>query len=163
MAKLPPRRPIERSSDARDAPVASRPVVARRPDPRQPGMFDPPDPMPALVPPCKPTLVEKPPVGKAWSHELKWDGYRIVGYVDFGQVRIMTRNAKDWTSSFPSIAKVLATLPVDSAIVARSIERHDGAGASGDVGRPAPMEGRLDAHREGVSGWDRGGIASARR
>lgn len=113
----PPRRPARqlRKAGGDDA-LKSGAVVARK-DPSQPGLFDPPNSMPELVPPCLPTLVSKPPPGEGWSHELKWDGYRIVGHVDFGQVRLMTRNAKDWTTSFPSIAKALASLPVDSAIV----------------------------------------------
>jgi hypothetical protein len=61
-------------------------------------------PFPRLIPPCLPTLVKKPPSGSDWLHEVKWDGYRFVCYLQGRKVRMMTRNALDWSSnSRPSL------------------------------------------------------------
>jgi bifunctional non-homologous end joining protein LigD len=35
-------------------------------------------------------------------HEIKLDGYRLLGFVSGGTSRLRTRNGKDWTESFPS-------------------------------------------------------------
>ena len=34
------------------------------------------------------TLVEKPPSGDKWLHEIKIDGYRMIAWRDGGTVRI---------------------------------------------------------------------------
>ena len=80
-----------RKTDApRDA-VADRAVVAKAVDPRQAGLFD--ELLPKWIKPCLPTLVDKPPVGPQWVHEIKWDGYRVSVYVADGSAMVRTRNA----------------------------------------------------------------------
>ncbi|AWM24992.1 ATP-dependent DNA ligase [Sinorhizobium fredii CCBAU 25509] len=49
-------------------------------------------------------LVDKPPKGRDWAFEVKWDGYRLAVHIEPGRVRIITRGGYDWTSKFPSIA-----------------------------------------------------------
>jgi bifunctional non-homologous end joining protein LigD len=53
-----------------------------------------------------------PPNGDGWLHEIKYDGYRLLGAVDAGRVRLRSRSGADWTSRLPSIAKAVATLGV---------------------------------------------------
>lgn len=53
------------------------------------------------------TLKSSLPKGDNWIYELKYDGYRILAYVDNGNVRLMTRNDQDYTHHFPSIKKSL--------------------------------------------------------
>ena len=117
MAK-PPRRPPApraRKTDVVADRAASRPVVAKPADPRQAGLFD--APLPKWIKPCLPTLVEKPPVGPQWVHEIKWDGYRVSAYVGGGEATIRTRNGHDWTKRFPTIATAAARLKVRSAVI----------------------------------------------
>ena len=71
--------------------------------------------LPAYVPPMLTTLVAKPPEGDDWVHEIKYDGYRMVVRIERGRARLFSRNEKEWTASFPSVAKDLGTLPVDGA------------------------------------------------
>lgn len=52
-----------------------------------------------------PTLKPKPPTGPDWSHEVKFDGYRIQIHRDGSAVKIYSRNGADFTSRFPAIAK----------------------------------------------------------
>jgi bifunctional non-homologous end joining protein LigD len=61
------------------------------------------------------TLSERAPEGDVWLHEIKYDGYRALGIVRDGSVKILTRNGNDWTTRFPTVAKALAKLPVGSA------------------------------------------------
>src|SRR5688500_2137392 len=44
-------------------------------------------PLPEFIPPQLATLVDKPPAGDAWFHELKLDGYRLVCHLERGSVR----------------------------------------------------------------------------
>ena len=43
------------------------------------------------------TLVEAPPTGATWLHEIKFDGYRIGARLSRGKVSLLSRNGKDWT------------------------------------------------------------------
>src|SRR4051794_17040784 len=63
------------------------------------------------------TLVDTPPEGAQWLHEIKFDGYRLLGYVCGGQSRLLTRNGKDWTSKFPSLSAALEKLPLKNAVL----------------------------------------------
>jgi bifunctional non-homologous end joining protein LigD len=63
------------------------------------------------------TLVDQPPAGDAWIHEIKFDGYRLLAYVVGDEVRLVTRNGNDWTPQFPSITEALAGLGVDEAVI----------------------------------------------
>jgi bifunctional non-homologous end joining protein LigD len=61
------------------------------------------------------TPMKAPPTGPNWIHEIKYDGYRMLCRVVDGDVRMISRNGKDWTGNFPSIVRALARLPVESA------------------------------------------------
>ena len=69
-------------------------------------------PLPEFVPPQLATLVDKPPAGEEWLHELKFDGYRLLCHLNRGQVRFWTRNQKDWTTKFPGVGKAIKALPL---------------------------------------------------
>lgn len=72
--------------------------------------------MPEFVPPELATLVEKPPEGDQWFHELKFDGYRMLCHLNGKKVRFWSRNGKDWTNRFPYIGKAVLSLPLKTAI-----------------------------------------------
>jgi bifunctional non-homologous end joining protein LigD len=63
------------------------------------------------------TLVDAPPAGDEWLHEIKLDGYRLAARVDRGRARLVTRGGKDWTDTFPRLAEAAAALPVDRALL----------------------------------------------
>ena len=62
------------------------------------------------------TLVDKQPDGEAWVHEIKYDGYRLMAFVDKGSVILRTRGGKDWTHKFTPLEKAIAKLKVESAV-----------------------------------------------
>jgi bifunctional non-homologous end joining protein LigD len=72
-------------------------------------------PLPRAIEPQLATLVDAPPAGDEWLHEMKFDGCRILGRVDGGRATLVSRAGHDWTGRFPEIARSLASLPVKRA------------------------------------------------
>ena len=62
-------------------------------------------------------VVEAPPDGDEWLHEIKHDGYRIVARIEEGEVRLVSRNGKDWTKEFPQVARAVGRLPAGTALL----------------------------------------------
>ena len=63
------------------------------------------------------TLVDKQPNGDAWIHEIKYDGYRLMAFVDRGSVILRTRGGQDWTHKFTPLANAIAKIKVESAVL----------------------------------------------
>jgi bifunctional non-homologous end joining protein LigD len=61
------------------------------------------------------TSVNQLPKGDDWIYEMKYDGYRILA----ANGRLMSRNGKDWTDKFKSIA-VPANMVLDGEVVGES-------------------------------------------
>lgn len=53
-------------------------------------------------------LANTVPEGDDWLYELKYDGYRTIAYLEGSNVRLLTRNGKDYTSRFQDIAYSLS-------------------------------------------------------
>ena len=62
-------------------------------------------------------LVRTIPEGEDWLYELKYDGYRILAFVEGNNVRLVTRNGNDLTKRFYEIASVLTDLAKGRAFV----------------------------------------------
>ena len=84
--------------------------------------------MPEFVAPQLATLTSKPPEGMGWFHELKFDGYRMICHLSRKQVKFWSRNAKDWSHKFPTVAKAIKELPVSTAILDGEIVAVDSQG-----------------------------------
>ncbi|MGJ5818841.1 DNA ligase D [Paludibaculum fermentans] len=63
------------------------------------------------------TLVDAAPEGRNWVHETKFDGYRLLGLLAGGTVRLRTRNGHDWSERFPAISEALGHLKAKTAVV----------------------------------------------
>lgn len=63
------------------------------------------------------TLVDEAPDGDDLLVEMKYDGYRALIAADGGDVRVWTRNGKDWTHRFPAVAKAAAGLGLSGALM----------------------------------------------
>ncbi len=72
---------------------------------------------PTEITPQMATLANEPPAGADWVHEIKYDGYRLLSIKHNDSVRMITRRGNDWTDRFKSLAKTIAGLPVQSAIL----------------------------------------------
>ncbi len=73
--------------------------------------------LPHEVKPQLATLAREVPSTGDWLYEIKLDGYRLLARIEQGDIRLITRNGKDWTHRFPEIARALEPLPVDSALL----------------------------------------------
>jgi bifunctional non-homologous end joining protein LigD len=73
--------------------------------------------LPGFVEPQLATLVDAPPAGDDWLHEIKYDGYRAIASVAGDRVVIRTRNGLDWTGKFQSLVPALRELPCESALL----------------------------------------------
>jgi len=57
------------------------------------------------------TLAKSLPSGaEHYRFEIKYDGFRIVALKSGGEVRLYTRNGKDWTDAFPAVAAAVSAL-----------------------------------------------------
>lgn len=63
------------------------------------------------------TLVDEPPKGKEWLHEIKLDGYRLIAFKKNNRTWLKTRNNNDWTNQFQIIADEINKLPIDDIIL----------------------------------------------
>ena len=98
-----------------DPPAATAAKPARKAEGRPQGAHK--RGMPETLVPQLATLVDGPPDGPEWLHEIKYDGYRLIVRIENGKVRLLTRNGLDWTAKFPALARAMAELSVDSAII----------------------------------------------
>ena len=57
------------------------------------------------------TLVDDVPPGDDWLHEIKFDGYRLLVFVDGGRVRMVTRKGNDWSDRFRGLEDDFKSLP----------------------------------------------------
>ena len=63
------------------------------------------------------TSATKLPVGDEWTYEVKWDGYRTLALKQGGRVKLLSRNLKDATGQYPGIAKAVAQVHADAALL----------------------------------------------
>jgi bifunctional non-homologous end joining protein LigD len=104
--------------------------------------------LPALIAPQLATLVTEPPAGEGWLHELKFDGYRMLGRLDRGRVEFLSRNGKSWTQKVPELAEAVAAVGAGQALFDGEVVVLDANGVSnfqllqnalGDPDRSVPL------------------------
>ena len=81
-----------------------------------------------FIPPCLPSLAERPPTGPGWIHEIKHDGFRMMVRRDAAGVRLLTRNGIDWSARFPLIFEAAGALQVRSFLLDGEAVACDGDG-----------------------------------
>jgi bifunctional non-homologous end joining protein LigD len=106
-------RPRPRAKPARTLAERARPprVIGRIVKPALPRRA------PKFIAPQLATLMEAPPQGANWLHEIKFDGYRIIAVIHRGRVRLFTRNQKDWTQRYRRIATQIEALGLQDAVL----------------------------------------------
>ena len=48
---------------------------------------------------------------KGWIFEIKWDGYRALAQIVSGDIKIYSRNLRDFTDKLDPIKRSLAKIP----------------------------------------------------
>jgi bifunctional non-homologous end joining protein LigD len=72
--------------------------------------------MPTSVKPMLCTLTKEVVPDDDYLYEVKWDGYRIISYIDGSKVRMDSRSALDYTKKYPPVAKALKELGHDAVL-----------------------------------------------
>ncbi len=62
-------------------------------------------------------LVTEVPEGEDWLFELKYDGYRILAYIEANIARLITRNGNDYTQRFHAVAASLTDWAAGRAMI----------------------------------------------
>ncbi|TPI64261.1 ATP-dependent DNA ligase [Mesorhizobium sp. B3-1-3] len=70
-----------------------------------------------FIPPMMPELVDRPPEGNEWSHEVKFDGFRTQAVKDEDGIRFYTRRGHDWTAKYRPLAAEAAVVEAESFII----------------------------------------------
>ncbi len=86
--------------------------------------------LPASQAPQLALLADEPPDGEGWVSEIKFDGYRLLCWLDHGKVRVVTRNGLDWTDRLAAVARAVARLPAETALVDGELVALDKNGVS---------------------------------
>jgi bifunctional non-homologous end joining protein LigD len=88
-------------------------------------------PMPKIVSPMLAELGKgKPPSGKEWLYEIKWDGVRALCFLDASELRVIARSGNEITRQYPELSVLPHHLRAPQAIVDGEIAALD------DRGRP---------------------------
>ena len=64
-----------------------------------------------------------------WHFEMKWDGVRIIAYLDNGTVKLLSRRGRDETARYPDLVPELARLDCEQAVLDGEIVVLDAGGA----------------------------------
>lgn len=73
--------------------------------------------IPAVFKPELAYLSNTVPDGHDWLHEVKYDGYRILCFIEGKSIRFLTRNGHDWTHKFSSIIPDIKKLKLKNGIL----------------------------------------------
>ena len=60
--------------------------------------------MPEAVTPMMAHLVDKPPEGDEWLYEVKWDGVRVLCFLEAGRLRMVTRTGNRCEQQYPELS-----------------------------------------------------------
>lgn len=86
--------------------------------------------LPARQSPQLCAVAEDPPQDESWLSEIKFDGYRLLAWIDNGTVKLVTRNGNDWTDRLPAVAREVGKLRVQTALLDGELVATDNDGVS---------------------------------
>ena len=81
--------------------------------------------MPHDLKPMLATLVDTPFDEPGWLYEVKWDGYRVLIYLNNGEVEMRSRNNKSFNEKFYPIHDALAQWKINAVIDGEIIVAND--------------------------------------
>ena len=71
---------------------------------------------PSLLKPMLATLAGEPFNDPDWTYEVKWDGYRALGYINKGKAELFSRNNKSFTEKYYPISSVMRNWSVNAVL-----------------------------------------------
>ncbi len=72
--------------------------------------------IPLGIKPMLATLVDEPFDDSEWIFEVKWDGYRTLGFINQGEVHLLSRNNKSFSEKYYPITKALEQWKINAVI-----------------------------------------------
>lgn len=78
----------------------------------------------------KARLADEPPTSTDWVYEIKFDGYRAMAFKNGSDVRLLSRNEKDFGERFPEIVEGISEVQIEEAIIDGEIVALDPKGIS---------------------------------
>jgi bifunctional non-homologous end joining protein LigD len=57
--------------------------------------------------PMRPTKALEVPVGPDWLYEVKFNGWRVIAYINGGEVKLISKGGHDYTKKFKLVAEEL--------------------------------------------------------
>ncbi|MGE0223463.1 MAG: DNA ligase D [Acetobacteraceae bacterium] len=86
--------------------------------------------LPARQEPQLASVADDPPAEADWLSEIKFDGYRLLCWLQDGTARVVTRSGQDWTDRLPAVAGAVSGLRARSALVDGELVALDAQGYS---------------------------------
>jgi len=86
-------------------------------------------PMPTVIHPMLATPAAKAFDNPDWLFEIKWDGYRVVAFIEDGLVRLVSRSQNDLTAQFPELGSLPQFVKAERAILDGEIVALDDEGS----------------------------------
>ena len=86
--------------------------------------------IPFRIQPMLATLVKEPFQQPGWVYEEKYDGYRILAYKEGARVTLLSRNAKDRTAHFNTVADAVRALRHQTLLLDGEVVAFDPRGVS---------------------------------
>jgi len=80
------------------------------------------------IAPMKAVSSEEVPTDDGWEFEIKWDGNRVIAFVDDGRVRLQSSNKLDATARWPELAGLADGVNAHDAILDGEVVALDDAG-----------------------------------
>jgi bifunctional non-homologous end joining protein LigD len=74
-------------------------------------------PMPSAIQPMLASIAEEPFDDPNWLFEIKWDGYRVVSFIENGSVRMVSRNQNDLGPRYPELRELPKLVNAKTAIL----------------------------------------------
>lgn len=74
-------------------------------------------PIPTAIQPMLASIAEEPFDNPNWLFEIKWDGYRVVSFIENGAVRMVSRNQNDLGPRYPELRELPKLVNAKSAIL----------------------------------------------
>ena len=104
-----------------DAPTIEQqeaaPTPAHKPSKKPPAEGAVRGKLPQRQAPQLASVSKNPPADGDWVSEIKFDGYRLLCWLDHGKARLLTRKGLDWTDRLPAVANAVSGLRADTALV----------------------------------------------
>lgn len=73
-------------------------------------------PFPVDIKPMLATLVDQPVNEEGWMYEIKWDGYRALGYANNGEVELRSRNNKSFNEKFYPVYEAMLQWKINAVV-----------------------------------------------